>query len=160
MGTIISPFPTIKFRRGALISQTSHVIRLAQIDGQILTMKKVTDGAFGQSQGSGSSFDRPQGSGSDIPLIDEELLQRLEAVLNSAEDSFAPSQPLPSAQPLTLSTPSPLTPSLNNFIPPVSSGPSQPQFRRIPQDQETGAVFPQQVEIITGAPHKGFHQIR
>ena len=144
----------------ALVSQTSHLIRLAQIDGQILTMKKVTDGGFGQSQGFESSFDRPQGSGSDIPLIDEGLLQRLEAVLNSAEDSFAPSQPLPSAQPLTSSTLSPLIPSLNNFIPPVSTGSSQPEFRTTPQDQETGAVFPQQVEIITGAPHQGFHQIR
>ena len=125
-------------------------------------MKKVTDGTFGvQSQGSESSFDRPQGSASDIPLIDEELLQRLEAVLNSAEDSFAPSQPLPSAQPLISSTLTPLTPSpLNNFLPPVSPGSAQPEFRTIPQDQKTGAVFPQQVEIITGAPHQGFHQIR
>ena len=132
-----------------------------QIDGQILTMKKVTDGAFGQSQGSGSSFDRPQGSGSDVPLIDEELLQRLEAVLNSAEDSFAPSQPLPSAQPVISTTPAPISPSLKNFLPPVvSSGSFTPEFRTIPQKQETGAVFPQQVEIITGAPHQGFHQIR
>ena len=153
-------FCKMKVKLGGLVSQTSHVIRLPQIDGQILTMKKVTDGVFGQSQGSGSSFERPQDSGSDIPLIDEELLQRLEAVLNSAEDSFAPSQPLPSAQPLISSTLSPLTPSLTNFLPPVSTGSSQPEFRKIPQEQETGAVFPQQVEIITGAPHQGFHQIR
>ena len=114
--------------------------------------------SFDRPQGSKSSFHRPQGSGSDIPLIDEELLQRLEAVLNSAEDSFAPSQPLPSAQPLISPT---LTPSpLNNFLPPVSPGSAQPEFRTITQEQATGAVFPQQVEIITGAPHQGFHQIR
>ena len=133
-----------------------------QIDGQILTMKKVTDGAFGQSQGSPSSFNQIQVSGSDIPLIDEELLQRLEAVLNSAEDTFAPSQPLPSAQPVISTTPPPISPSLKNFLPPpvVSSGSFTPELRTIPQKQETGAVFPQQVEIITGAPHQGFHQIR
>ena len=128
-------------------------------------MKKVMDGAFGRPRDSVPSFNRPHSSGTsfraDLPLIDEELLQRLEAVLNSAEDTFAPSQPLPSAQPVISTTPAPISPSLKNFLPPVvSSGSFTPELRTIPQKQETGAVFPQQVEIITGAPHQGFHQIR
>ena len=127
-------------------------------------MKKVMDGAFGRPRDSVPSFKRPHSSGpsfgADIPLIDEELLQRLEAGLNSAEESFAPSQPLPSAQPLISSTELPIKPSLNNFLPPVSTGSTPPEFRNRPEVQETGAVFPQEVEIITGAPKKGFHQIR